>query len=262
VAQVALQSAPSEGSLTLLAGDPTRGAQLRLLRGFDVTLGGEPLSIPLSAQRLLAFLALQDHPTRRGVIAMTMWPDTTEERACANLRSVLWRLRGIAPDFVVSVGDALALPSSLFVDVKAAVAMANDILQRPLEAERVPLYQRYLSADLLPQWYDDWVLMERERFRQLRLRALEGLADKLIVAARFAEAMDAALAAVSVEPLRESAHRAVIRVHLAEGNYSEALREYDGYRRMLGDELDVEPSPQLTDTIRTVTGGGQRPRFA
>jgi DNA-binding SARP family transcriptional activator len=45
--------------------------------------------------------------------------------------------------------------------------------------------------------------------------------------------------------LRESAHRALIRVHLAEGNRFEAQRQYDLCRRLLRDRLDIEPSPQL-----------------
>jgi DNA-binding SARP family transcriptional activator len=55
---------------------------------------------------------------------------------------------------------------------------------------------------------------------------------------------------VQAEPLRESAHRSVIAVHLAEGNHAEALRQYDGYRRLLASELGLRPSP----VIRTMVG--------
>jgi DNA-binding SARP family transcriptional activator len=66
---------------------------------------------------------------------------------------------------------------------------------------------------LFPGWYDDWVLLERERLRRLRLHALEVLADKLVREGRYGEAVQATYAAVRTEPLRESAHRAVVRVH-------------------------------------------------
>jgi len=62
-----------------------------------------------------------------------------------------------------------------------------------------------LSADLLPDWYDDWVLLEAEDWRQLRLHALEALAGRLIALGRWGEAANAAGAAVRAEPLRESA---------------------------------------------------------
>jgi DNA-binding SARP family transcriptional activator len=116
----------------------------------------------------------------------------------------------------------------------------------------VSLSEFTLVGELLPDWYDDWVLLERERYRQLSLHALEALADRLTGLARFGEAADAALAAIAGEPLRESGHRALIRVHLAEGNPSEALREYDRFRQML-DGLGLAPSPRLEELVRGLT---------
>jgi hypothetical protein len=74
-----------------------------------------------------------------------------------------------------------------------------------------------LSADLLPDWYDDWVLLEAEDWRRLRLHALEALAGRLIALGRWGEAANAAGAAVRAEPLRESARAALIQAHLAVG---------------------------------------------
>jgi DNA-binding SARP family transcriptional activator len=102
-----------------------------------------------------------------------------------------------------------------------------------------------LQHDLLPSWYDDWVLFERERLRQLRIHALETLAATLTRKARFAEAIDAALHAICAEPLRESAHRRLIEAHLAEGNVSEAITQYERYRALLDEALGVPPSPGL-----------------
>ena len=62
------------------------------------------------------------------------------------------------------------------------------------------------SDDVLPDWYDDWIDTERERF-QIRLHALERLCERLTVERRFGEALQAGLAALRTEPLRESAHR-------------------------------------------------------
>jgi DNA-binding SARP family transcriptional activator len=106
-----------------------------------------------------------------------------------------------------------------------------------------------LRGELLPGWYDDWVLIARERLRQLRLHALEVLADKLAHVGRYGEALQAAYAAVDTEPLRESAHRAVVRVHLAEGNTAEAVRAYQAFRDMLTDELGVAPSNQMDELL-------------
>jgi len=102
-----------------------------------------------------------------------------------------------------------------------------------------------LTQDVLPDWYDDWALVERERFRQIRLHALERLCQRLASEGVHGEAIAAGLHAVQAEPLRESAHRALIQAHLAEGNLVEALRQYSRCHRMLGEELGVEPSPSL-----------------
>jgi DNA-binding SARP family transcriptional activator len=106
-----------------------------------------------------------------------------------------------------------------------------------------------LSADLLPDRYDDWAVIEAEEWRQLRLHALETLAERLTAGGRYACAAAAAIAAVRAEPLRESPRAALISVHLAEGNRSEAVREFTRYRDMLVEELGVEPTPRLRSLI-------------
>ena len=106
----------------------------------------------------------------------------------------------------------------------------------------------YEAGEILPDWYEDWVLIEREHFRQLRLHALEALCVELTAAGRFAEAAEAGLAAVEGEPLRESAHRALIGTYLAEGNPGEAIRQYQFFGRCLQDQLGLEPSELMEDS--------------
>jgi DNA-binding SARP family transcriptional activator len=107
-----------------------------------------------------------------------------------------------------------------------------------------------LQGELLPGWYDDWVLLERERLRQLRMHALEVLAERLLAAGRHGEAIEAAYAAVRGEPLRESAHRVLVRAHLAEGNVAEAVRAHGSFCRMLDEELGVAPTAQMQELLR------------
>jgi SARP family transcriptional regulator, regulator of embCAB operon len=102
-----------------------------------------------------------------------------------------------------------------------------------------------LSVELLPGWYEDWVLLAAEDWRQLRLHALEAAAGVLTAAGRFGEAVAAARAAVAADPLRESPRAALMAVHLAEGNQSEAVREFARYREQLGAVLGLEPTGRL-----------------
>ena len=72
----------------------------------------------------------------------------------------------------------------------------------------------------------------------------------MTAAGRFAEAAEAGLAAVEGEPLRESAHRALIATYLAEGNPGEAIRQYQFFSRCLHDQLELEPSELMEDLVR------------
>lgn len=226
--------------------------RLRLLEGFELIADGEPLDVPTSAQRVVAFLALHDRSLLRTFVAGNLWPDASETRALACLRSALWRLHRLGIDLVDASVDRIWLVDRLDVDHRRAEAAARTILEGRCDLSPSELTLVKLGGMLLPDWYDEWVSTERERWLQLRLHALERLSDLLVSAGRFAEAVDVALAAVGVEPLRESAQRALIKVYLAEGNAVNAVRQYERYRRMLVRELHVSPSGLMNELMAGV----------
>ncbi len=138
------------------------------------------------------------------------------------------------------------------VDIRESRALAHRLLDPSSEilpSDETAAAVASLSVDLLPGWYDDWVVIENEEWHQLRLHALEAMAAHLTRRGRWAEAVIAALAAIRAEPLRESAHGALIKVFLAEGNQMEALEGYNRYRAMLKSELGIEPTVQLTSLV-------------
>jgi len=92
---------------------------------------------------------------------------------------------------------------------------------------------------------------ERERLRQIRLHALEKLSALLSDAGRHSDAIRAALAAIRLEPLRETAHRALIEAHLAEGNWSEARRQFRRCQRLFREELGIEPTASMRRLLET-----------
>jgi DNA-binding SARP family transcriptional activator len=229
---------------------PSARASLSLLDAFELRCDGELVGLPVSAQRLLAFLALHERPLLRPYVAGTLWIDVSDDRAGASLRSSLWRLNRSGHRLVDATSTRLGLAAGIDVDVRSSLALARRLLDGTAPAEELDSAEASLNGEVLPDWYDDWLVFERERFRQLSLHALEVLSDRLLAAGRLGGALGAALAAVRGEPLRESAHRALIRVHLAEGNHAEALRQRDFYRRLLREGLGVEPSPQLDELLR------------
>lgn len=218
---------------------------LSLLNAFELRCDGELVSLPLSAQRVLAFVALHEHPLLRVYVAGMLWIDTSDERAGASLRSSLWRLNRPGHDLVEASATHLRLARGIDVDLRGALTLSRRLIDGSAAAEDLAVAEATLGGELLPDWYDEWLLFERERFRQLSLHALEALAERLADSGQLARALEAALSAVRSEPLRESAHRTLIRVHLAEGNRGEAIRQYELCRRLLRDHLGGEPSPQL-----------------
>jgi DNA-binding SARP family transcriptional activator len=226
---------------------------LHLLGGFELWLEGRVVPVTIGAQRLLAFLGLHDRVLTRAYVAGVLWPEVPTDRANANLRAGLWRLPTPCRLVVDQSAQCLRLAADVSIDFHAAAAAAQRLLdssQPCPEGDLSGVARMQLTDELLPDWYDDdWVLPVRERFHQLRLHALEALCDRLTAAGRFGEAIDAGLAAVSAEPLRESAHRTLIRAHIAEGNQVEAGRQYELCRHLLHEELGVQPSAKLRELV-------------
>lgn len=232
-------------------------ARLCLLGGFRLEVDDQPHPVPASARRLLALLAVVHERRRapRSALAEMMRPDSDPARAMATLRSVLWRLprdRGRA----LVLGDALEvwLHPELAVDLWEARSQAQVLCSGAVPSVEDIGDLALLTEDLLPSWHDDWLSVEQESFRQRRLHALERGADLMCGAGRYHDALSAGLVAVRSEPLRESAHRRVIEVHLAEDNHAEALRQYDHYRRLLASELGLAPSPTIRRLVAPLLG--------
>jgi SARP family transcriptional regulator, regulator of embCAB operon len=231
--------------------------RVSMLGGFQVFAGDTPISLSTGSQRLIAVLALRGRISTRVRVAGTLWPEASDERAFACLRSSLARLLSAERGLLIVSSSQLGLAGDVRVDLDEYRLLARRLVdgaQPTRPDDTAATVVDVLSKELLPGWYDDWVLFECEGWRQLRLHALEALADRLVVEHRCGQAVVAALAAVSVDPLRESARAVLIRVHLAEHNRSEAVREFDRYRQLLRRELDVEPTPDLQALLQETRG--------
>lgn len=232
-------------------GPTARRPHLGLLGGFRLTCGDSEARLPRTLQHLVARVALERR-VPRAAVAADLWGEVPERRAQANLRTALWQVRRLCPELLTDAGDCLELSPDTDVDVLEADALALAVI-RDVSVVATDALMAHLDArELLPGWYEEWVLDERERDRQLRLHALELAAYELLRRGTAGAAMHAALAAVQLEPLRESAHRVVIEVHLREGNVAEALAQYSLYRHLLRTEFGIEPTPALQELVGVV----------
>ena len=222
---------------------------LRLLEEFQLTGRGD-IALPLAAtgERVLAFLALHEHPVRRCMVAGSLWPQSSEAHSSGSLRSALWRVSCTARGAIETAGSLLKLAPTVAVDVRDLVTMARQLKDGRLPANPASIIAR-LEMELLPDWHDDWIVVYREHWRQIRLHALETLAGMLRQAGDCSTAAEAGLAAVRADPLRETAHRTLIETYLAEGNRPEALRQYHTYTAIMRDELGLQPSSWLAALV-------------
>ena len=234
-----------------------KAVTLGLLQGFRLEHEGGNSELPLGIQRLVAFLAIHNRPLLRLFVAGSLWIDSSEEHANANLRTALWRLHRLGFELIDATRNHLSLAAEIVVDLHDLSGRARQVLRHEVPPSRDTLDAIVAGGDVLPDWYDEWVVVEREQFRQLRLLALETLCSDLSASGSYAAAVEAGLACVAAEPLRESAHRALIGAHLAEGNRVEAIRQFRLYEALVLEELGVEPSAAIRRMLEGQGGDGR-----
>ncbi len=152
----------------------------------------------------------------------------------------------MAPGLLAEAREPLSLNPATVVDV---ARWRTDALAGAVAPPAQVVRELMGMGELLPGWYEDWVLFEREQLRQLRLTALDQRALQLLEEGDLALALTAAQCCVALEPYRESTHRTLVRVHLAAGNRIEALRVYLEFRQRSLNEFGLVPDPAFTDLV-------------
>jgi DNA-binding SARP family transcriptional activator len=216
--------------------------QLCVLGCFRLCVDGVPVKISPVPARILAFLALHPDGVARSTLAGVLWPDVAPQRALGNLRSALWRLPGGSRNAVREYGATLRLTA----DVQCDLDSMGDCMSTAVVHGVPDVLAWGWRDELLAGWYDDWVLAARDMLQLRRAVLLEQLSASSCAVGHASEALLYAALAVGAQPLRESAHRALLRAHLHQGNRMEALELYRELASMLRRELGVAPSPETT----------------
>src|SRR6185503_5259714 len=198
---------------------------LSLLGGFQARLDhGPPLALPTKAQALLAFLALRSGQAQpRGKLGALLWGGTSDEQARSNLRHTLFTIRkavGVTPPPpLISEGQLVTFsPASVDVDVAQFEALVRD--GRPEALERAAaLYQGDLLDGLgvSEPPFEEWLLTERERLRELALEALARLLVHERKAGLTQQAIQTATRLLALDPLQEAVHRDLMRLYARQG---------------------------------------------
>ena len=235
--------------------------KLRLLGGFEAQAGlGEALAIPRrKAQGLLAYLALtpgQAHPREK--LATLLWTDASPDTARNALRQTLYVLRRALGAFedgmLVVTGDAITLSENKVVTDVAAFERAVNVGTSEALEDAAGLYRGDLLAGLAvaEPVFEDWLMSERERLRELALEALARLLADQRAAGDTAAAVQSALRLLTLDPLQEAVHRTLMRLYIRLGRRDAALRQYRDCVSVLQRELDIEPQAETKELYQEV----------
>ena len=230
---------------------------VHLLGGFQLSHVGSIVEMLPTSERVIAFLALHDRRLPRGYVAASLWPDTTDEKANANLRTALWRLHGDGQDVVEIANSTVSLRPEVWVDVRFIEAAArNHRLHGKLPGrELIDL----IRGELLPGLWDSWLVFERERLRHELIHLFGVLGGDSLRRGDDHLAVLAALAALECDPLHEPSNALLIRAYLAGGNRIGAVRAFRRYVAMLRSELGVSPSALIGTLLDGVIVTAQKP---
>lgn len=236
--------------------NPTRkvshpaGAPVRLYLLGAFRLEREAKLVRLATHKvesLLAYLALFPHAHSRDQLTTLLWGDSTDDRARNSLRNSLTSIRqALGDDSLLTDREAVQLNLDLpfWVDAaQVAHLMSLDLGTRDSEIEQlVSALENY--AELLPDFYDEWILRERERLRTQYLDALLRLAHHHREKSEYQNAIVLAQKVLAIDRANERAYQHLMFCLAAQGDRIAALKQYDECQKALREELDIEPSPE------------------
>ncbi|MCW2736975.1 BTAD domain-containing putative transcriptional regulator, partial [Nocardioides sp.] len=230
---------------------------LRLLGGWQLIVDGAEVELGHREQRLVALLGLTDL-TVRAQVASVLWADSTDEHALGSLRRAVRQCRTRCAGVLVADRLTVALDPGVRVDV--------DDLRRAAGLSRLPmsdavaheLHDALRGPQLLPGWFDDWVVDERVLLEQLRVEALERISRAGLERGDFSLAVDAAGVVSAIEPLRELPRELSIRGHLGRGDVASALHELQRYGAVMGEELGLAPPDRIRALVEPLLDDPRR----
>ena len=237
--------------------------QIRLLGQFDVRLDGKRILIPSRAgQSLLAYLALTaGTPHRREKLAGIFWPETSDENARRNLRQELWRIRKAISTQKSSGGDYL-LAEELTITFNRETEYWLDARQMDkseLDLQSLTANLSLYQGELLPGFYEEWVVLERERIQSVFDTKMEQIVEQLVAAERWMAVQEQAERWLSLGNTLEPAYRALMLAYGARGDIAKVSSVYQRCMDELDEQFGLEPSAETRALYEGLLKGAQVP---
>jgi WD40 repeat protein/class 3 adenylate cyclase len=235
--------------------------QIRLLGQFDVRLDGKRILIPSRAgQLLLAYLTLTAGTShRREKLAGMLWPDFAEETARKNLRHELWRIRkAISAQGLPGADYLMAEEFTITFNHESEYWLDVAQMERP-ESELGSLITNlaHYQGELLPGFYEDWIVLERERVRAVFDTKMEQLLEQLVAAERWSTVQEQAERWLSLGQALEPAYRALMHAYSARGDIAKVSSVYQRCMDELDEQFGLEPSAETRALYEGLLKGAQ-----
>lgn len=239
-----------------LLGSPTVVVNGRLATGF----------VSSKAQALVYYLAATSQTHSRDTLAGLLWSEVSDERSRKNLRDVLSNLRHLLPDHLdisrQTVGFSetadLYTDTTTFTNLVSHIpATLNPTLANQLRTATNLYKGEFLAGFYIPEapLFEEWVLGERERLRQLALQTLHTLADYYSQQAEYSQGITCVTRLLVMDPWREESHRQLMQLLALSGQRSAALAQYERCRRVLDEEMGITPSAETLVLYQRILDG-------
>jgi DNA-binding SARP family transcriptional activator len=262
---------PAHGGRAGVTAPPSEPLCIRLFGSLELSRGGRPLPpFPTrKARSVFCYLVLHAgrmHP--RDLLTGRFWGDHSEQSARRQLSTELWRIRRVLAcglDAVTLRVEEDAVGIQLHAEARLDTAAFEEMLRpaahrrpeelTPAEVRGLEGAAALYRGALLEEVYDDWCAYERERLRGLALDALFRAMEYHLHRRNWSAALEHGQRLLDADPLNEPAHAALMRCHFGSGNRAAALRQYARCRRLLREELDVEPLPGTVAAYELIRAG-------
>ena len=236
--------------------------EIKLLGRFEVSQDGKPISITSRpAQSLFVYLILNAGTSyRREKLAGMLWPDSLEETARDNLRHALWRVRK-ALESASSIrflhADDLSIGFEKSSDYWLDTAELEKLGENSSGDELMAALSEY-QGELLPGFYDEWVVLEREHLQSIFEHHMARLMSLLQDEKRWLDLLDWGERWIKLGQKPEPAYRALMSVHAAKGDMSKVAATYERCVKSLR-EFGVEPSGETKELYERLKAGTLAP---
>ncbi|MGN7254839.1 AfsR/SARP family transcriptional regulator [Arthrobacter sp. SAFR-023] len=214
---------------------------LGLCQSWQLLSGADAVHVPTRQQRLITALAVKG-PRPRNYLAGLLWPEHSDGRAMESLRVSVHLVNRQMPGLLSANGAVLSLSEVVEVDLHRIRWRILQLGEAGLNGNASACLHDLRQADLLPGWYEDWIVVEQARLRQDRLHAMVFIARESLARSEYEVALEASEAALELEPLYERAVGLQIQAEQLQGNTVSALRAFERYQALLKSDTGLAPS--------------------